>query len=79
MDETDDIELLRQYAEEQSEAAFTALVKRHLNLVYSAARRSVDNVEQAEEITRSSSFWRGRLGICVTAPFSPAGSIKPRG
>jgi len=53
MDETDDIELLRQYAEEQSEAAFATLVKRHLNLVYSAARRSVDNVEQAEEITQA--------------------------
>ena len=53
MDETNDIELLRQYAEDQSDAAFTALVKRHLNLVYSAARRSVDTVEQAEEITQA--------------------------
>src|SRR6266567_9629831 len=53
MDETDDIELLRLYAEEQSEAAFEALVKRHINLVYSAARRAVDNVDQAEEITQA--------------------------
>src|SRR6478672_11720198 len=53
MDETDDIELLRQYAEEQSEAAFAMLVERHVNLVFSAARRSVDNVEQAQEITQA--------------------------
>src|SRR6185295_5672350 len=53
MHETDDIELLRQYAEEQSEAAFETLVKRHVNLVYSAAQRSVDNGHQAEEITQA--------------------------
>jgi len=53
MDETDDIELLRQYAEDQSEAAFAKLVERHVNLVFSAARRSVDNVEQAQEITQA--------------------------
>lgn len=37
----DDAQLLRRYAEENSEAAFTALVQRHVNLVYSAALRQV--------------------------------------
>ena len=37
----DDLELLRHYAVTQSEASFTALAQRHLNLVYSAARRQV--------------------------------------
>lgn len=37
----DDAQLLRLYAEEKSEAAFTELVRRHLDLVYSAALRQV--------------------------------------
>ena len=36
---SDDIELLRRYAEEGSEEAFRDLVSRHIDLVYSAARR----------------------------------------
>jgi hypothetical protein len=36
---SDDIELLRRYAEEGSEEAFRELVSRHIDLVYSAARR----------------------------------------
>ena len=35
----DDAALLRRYAEEKSEAAFAELVRRHLDLVYSAAQR----------------------------------------
>lgn len=38
---TPDAELLRQYAEENAEAAFAELVRRHLNLVYSVALRVV--------------------------------------
>jgi RNA polymerase sigma factor (sigma-70 family) len=37
----DDAQLLRQYAEDGSEAAFTALVERHGGLVYQAARRQL--------------------------------------
>jgi RNA polymerase sigma factor (sigma-70 family) len=53
MTEPDDIELLRQYAVENSEAAFAALVGRHVNLVYSVALRSVGNPHAAEEITQA--------------------------
>ena len=38
----DDHELLRRYAEEGAEDAFAELVHRHLNLVYSAARRQLN-------------------------------------
>jgi len=34
-----DCDLLRRYAETQSEDAFAELVRRHVNLVYSAAMR----------------------------------------
>ena len=37
----EDLELLREYTERGSEAAFSTLVERHLGLVYSAARRQV--------------------------------------
>ena len=38
---TSDLELLQNYARNKSEESFTALVKRHLNLVYSAGLRQV--------------------------------------
>src|SRR5579862_7406702 len=53
MQETADIELLRQYAELNSEAAFAELVNRYVNLVYSAAARETGNLHAAEEITQA--------------------------
>src|SRR5665213_1168396 len=50
---TDDIELLRQFAVENSEAAFAALAARHVHLVYSVALRRVGNPHAAEEITQA--------------------------
>src|ERR1017187_1964247 len=53
MQELADTELLRQYAEQDSEAAFAALVTRHVNLVYSAAVRKTQNPHADEEITQA--------------------------
>ena len=53
MHELDDKELLRQFTEENSEAAFAALVTRHVDKVYSVALRHTRNVHAAEEITQA--------------------------
>ncbi|HVS54436.1 MAG TPA: sigma-70 family RNA polymerase sigma factor [Opitutaceae bacterium] len=47
-----DTDLLRDYAQ-GAEAAFATLVERHLNLVYSAARRQVRSPHLAEEVAQS--------------------------
>ena len=49
----DDLNLLRDYARNNSEEAFTALVSRYVNLVYSVALRQVRDPQLAEEITQA--------------------------
>ena len=53
MAELDDHQLLAEFARENSEAAFAALVERHVGLVYSVALRSAGNAHAAEEITQA--------------------------
>ena len=49
----DDAELLRQYAMENSQAAFTELVRRHIDLVYGAALRRVGgDIHWAADVTQ---------------------------
>ncbi len=49
----DDAQLLRRYAEEKSEAAFAELVRRHLDLVHSAALRLVGgDAHRAQDVTQ---------------------------
>ena len=50
---TSDLELLQNYADRNSEEAFAELVRRHVNLVYSAALRQVRSPQLAEEVAQS--------------------------
>lgn len=51
--QTDDMMLVREFAASQSESAFAELVQRHVNLVYSAARRRVQDDHLAGDITQA--------------------------
>jgi RNA polymerase sigma factor (sigma-70 family) len=53
MPDVSDMELLRDYERQGSEDAFAALVRRHINLVYSVALRHVGIAAHAEEITQA--------------------------
>jgi RNA polymerase sigma factor (sigma-70 family) len=51
---TSDCDLLRRYAETKSEEAFAELVRRHLDLVYSAALRQVNgDAHLAQDVTQT--------------------------
>jgi RNA polymerase sigma factor (sigma-70 family) len=50
---TSDLDLLRQFARENSQDAFAEIVRRHLDLVYSAALRQIRSPQLAEEIAQS--------------------------
>jgi RNA polymerase sigma factor (sigma-70 family) len=50
---TADTQLLKEYAAGKSQDAFTELVRRHIDLVYSAALRQVRSPQLAEEVSQS--------------------------
>ena len=67
---TPDCELLRRYAGTKSEEAFAELVRRHVNLVYSAALRQVNgDAHLAQDVAqRFSPILRARPRRSRAAP-----------
>src|SRR5476651_1992423 len=65
---TSDLDLLGQFAREKSQDAFTALVNRHVNLVYSAALRQVRSPQLAEEIAQSVFADLARVAATPSSP-----------
>lgn len=53
MDNQTDQQLLRAYVSHRSETAFTELVRRHIDLVYSTARRLLGDAFRAEDVTQA--------------------------
>src|SRR5260221_3585013 len=53
MTDAPDAELLEQFARNDSEPAFAALVQRHVNLVHSVALRHTASPQHAQDITQA--------------------------
>lgn len=53
MSEMTDMDLVREYTRRNSESAFSELIQRHVNLVYSVAMRYVGNSEDAQDVTQA--------------------------
>jgi len=69
-----DGELLRRYAETNSESAFTELVERHLALVYSAALRQVNgDAHLAQDVVQTVFADPRREGRFPCEPSGPEG------
>jgi len=52
MPDANDMDLVREFARHNSEAAFTELVRRHINLVYSVALRCTGDTGDAQDVTQ---------------------------
>ena len=80
MNPMDDWQLLRDYAQRNSEEAFRVLVDRYAGLVYHAALRQAGNPETAQDVAQAVFIALARKADRLpAAPSSPAGFSAPRG
>ena len=71
-----DAQLLRDYAENGAESAFTELVHRHTNLVYSAALRQVDSPDVAAETAQKVFVGLARGAQALWPRLAPEASLS---
>jgi RNA polymerase sigma factor (sigma-70 family) len=67
---TSDLDLLGQYAHNRAQDAFTEIVRRHVDLVYSAALRQVRSPQLADEVAQSvfTDLARNAVPLCGMKP-----------
>jgi RNA polymerase sigma factor (sigma-70 family) len=70
-----DAELLREYAEQGSEPAFTELARRYTDLVYSAALRQVGSPELAQDVGQSVFTDLARKSRSISKSMTPNASL----
>jgi len=75
METKSDVQLLRDYATRGVEAAFTQLVHRHTNLVYSAGLRQVGSPEAAAEIAQNVFLGLARGAKALVPRLAEEGSL----
>ena len=75
---TSDLDLLRQFARENSQDAFAEIVRRHLNLIYSAALRQVRSPQLAEEVAQSVFADLARVAATPSSPLRGSDASSPQ-
>ena len=75
---TSDLDLLRRFAQENSQDAFAEIVRRHLNLVYSAALRQLRSRQLAEDVAQSVFADLARVAATPSSPLRSRDASSPQ-